>query len=173
MTRKMYHTQEKWPKRLADPIICVRRDAWLGEGFYFWDLQQDARIWGRTSKTETKAFEIYSADLDCSDVLNTVFGEAQYSWWVNEIERVAKILQSKSSEAQKPTKWQVYNYIRNNGIWEAANIVGILFEDLTDNPQRSRIADFHYKKRIQLVAFTLRIVSDWTFLLEEKCRQGS
>lgn len=166
----MYHTQEKWPQRLTDPIICVRRDAWLGEGFYFWDLQQDARIWGRTSKTTTGAFEIYSADLDCTDVLDTVFNEEQYSWWMNEIERVAGVLQHKSSGASKPTKWQVYRYIHGKRIWDAAKVAGILFEDLTDNPQRSRIVDFHYKKRIQLAAFTLRIVSGFTFLLEHKCR---
>jgi len=166
----MYHTQEKWSQRLSDPIICNRRDAWLGEGYYFWDEQQDARIWGRTSKRATGHFEIYSAGLDCTDVLNTVFDEAQYLWWKNEIERVAQILQLKSSGAPKPTKWQVYQYIRSKGIWEAANVTGILFEDLTDNPERSRIDGFNYKKRTQLVAFTKRIVKDWSFLLVEKCR---
>lgn len=149
MVRTMFHTQEKWPQRLSEPIICVRRDAWLGEGYYFWGLQQDARIWGRTSKTATGRFEIYAANIDCTNVLNTVFDETQYSWWMSEIERVANILQLKGNGATKPSKWQVHQYIRDKGIWEAANVTGILFEDQTDNPQRSRIADFHYKKRTQ------------------------
>lgn len=170
MQRTMYHTQEKWPQRLTAPIICDRRDAWLGEGFYFWSLQQDARIWGRLSKAATGTYEIYSADIDCNDVLDTVFNEEQYNWWLEQIEKVAAVLQLKSSGAPKPSKWQVYQYIREKGIWEAANITGILFEDHTVNSDRSRIADFHYKKRIQLAAFTLRIVSGFTFLLEQKCR---
>ena len=167
MVRKMYHTQEKWAERLVAPVICTRKDAWLGEGFYFWGLLQDARIWGRTSKTATGAFEIYAADVDCNDVLDTVFNEEQYEWWLAEIERVAKMLQGKSSGAKKPTKWQVNQYIREKRIWEKADVAGILFENLTLNPDRSRIDEFHYKKRIQLVAFEPRVISGFVFHAEQ------
>lgn len=170
MLRTMYHTQEKWPQQLTAPIICDRKDAWLGEGYYFWGVLQDARIWGRTSKTTTGVYQIYSAEIDCTNVLDTVYNEEQYTWWMEQIEKVAATLQLKSKGAPKPTKWQVYQYIREKGIWKAANITGILFEDQTENPERSRIDKFYYKKRIQLVAFTLDIVSGFAFHLEQKCR---
>ncbi|MCB0410288.1 MAG: hypothetical protein KDD29_08715, partial [Flavobacteriales bacterium] len=68
-----YHTQEKRKNRLSGPIICTKDNAWLGEGYYFWVSEDDADFWGMNSKRKTGEYEIYSAEIDCSNVLNTVF----------------------------------------------------------------------------------------------------
>ena len=33
----MYHTQEKRQNRVFQPVLCTRRDAWLGHAYYFWN----------------------------------------------------------------------------------------------------------------------------------------
>jgi hypothetical protein len=35
MQREMFHTQEKRDSRLYKPVLCTRKDAWLGHGYYF------------------------------------------------------------------------------------------------------------------------------------------
>ena len=57
MRREMYHTQEKRQSRLYQPILCTRRDAWLGHAYYFWDDISDADVWGVKSKRKTGRYD--------------------------------------------------------------------------------------------------------------------
>jgi hypothetical protein len=56
-----YHTQEKRERELAEPIFCVKEDAWLG-----------------------------NASINDEDFLDTVFQKAHYEFWLNQIEKAAK-----------------------------------------------------------------------------------
>jgi hypothetical protein len=92
----MFHTQEKWHDRLGAPIVCQRKNAWLGVGCYFWKEEVDAIHWGHKSKRNTKEFEIYSANINCENVLDTVFNEEHYEFWVKQIEKAAKVITKKN-----------------------------------------------------------------------------
>lgn len=82
MPRKMYHAQEYRGTILEKPIICIRKDAWLGSGYYFWNEEEDAFDWGKNSKSKLNGkFQIYCAIIDKSAVLDTVFNEEHYNFW--------------------------------------------------------------------------------------------
>ena len=77
----MFHTQERRSVRLVAPLLCTKENAWLGDGYYFWDDIKDAILWGNNSKRETGMFEIYSANFNMSNFLDTVFNENHYNFW--------------------------------------------------------------------------------------------
>jgi len=52
--------------------ISKRKDAWLGEAYYFWDDLEDAHKWGTKSKKDTGYYEIYKAKINCEDVLDII-----------------------------------------------------------------------------------------------------
>lgn len=91
----MFHTQEKREVVLKAPKICVRFNAWLGDGYYFWYDQKDAKEWGHNSKRRTGYFDIYKSEIICDNVLDTVFKEEHYLFWIEQIEKVGKILTKK------------------------------------------------------------------------------
>jgi len=163
VTRIMYHTQEKRAKQLLEPIICTRNDAWLGNGYYFWLEENDAVLWGHNSKKATGYFEIYKADICCNDVLDTVFNEVHYNFWVQQIEKIAKNFKKKTG--QKPTIKEINVYLRNK--W-GDEVTGILFQDNPMNKQLM-VENFPYKKRVQIVVYKLNIVSNFTFHDEMEC----
>ncbi|GHU94947.1 hypothetical protein FACS1894156_3810 [Bacteroidia bacterium] len=53
------NTQERRHVRLKTPIICMRSNAWLGYGYYFWYDEIDAIHWGHNSKKQTGYVELY------------------------------------------------------------------------------------------------------------------
>lgn len=176
MVRKMYHTQEKRDRRLTKPIPCDRPDAWLGGGYYFWHDIDDAHMWGKKSKKATGSYEIYSAEIDCENVIDTVFNEEIYLWWVKQIERAAKHLRELRSSKQNPTLKQLNDYLK--GIPEWKDVVGVLFQDVPDGYEYSVIAPieyrnkktyFAYKKRIQLALYKRQYMSKFSFVLTNKC----
>jgi len=73
--RTMYHTQGYKLPYLNRPIICCRDDAWLGEGYYFWYDENDAIYWGQIGKRQYGKYVIYSAKINCEDIIDTVFKE--------------------------------------------------------------------------------------------------
>ena len=46
MNQIMFHTQEDRGNVLTKPIMCHRKNAWLGSAFYFWAEEEDAIRWG-------------------------------------------------------------------------------------------------------------------------------
>ena len=150
----MFHTQEQRQQPLTAPMKSIRSEAWLGDGYYFWADEQDAYNWGRASKKSTGRFEIYLADIDCSDILDTVFNEEHYRFWLRQIEKTAKAFLKKTGH--KPTIREINQYFKERGQWN--EVSGILFQDLPQSPNYLMVIAFYYKKRIQLVAFRLEIV---------------
>ena len=130
-TRLMYHTQEHRGNILVKPIICKRDDAWLGQAYYFWNDLEDAHRWGKMSKKRTSKYEIYKSIIDCEDILDTVFNETHYLFWLEQIEIAAKSIMNKTD--CKPTLKEVNDYFKERAVWD--EVTGILFQDLPSNPE--------------------------------------
>ena len=170
----MFHTQEHQKKELETPIMCLREDAWLGEAFYFWYDEEDAHRWGHSSKKRTGSYEVYEADIDCKDVLDTVFNEEHYIFWLKQIEKVAKKIIKSTGE--KPTLKEINDYFKERATWD--EVSGIMFQDLSNNhtfllvkpiKYRTKTRPFVYKKRIQLAVYNLEIVENFVLLTTENC----
>lgn len=151
----MYHTQEKRSVSLTRPIICKKENAWLGEGYYFWYDQLDAKKWGNDFKKATGTFEIFKAEIDCQDVLDTVFNEEHYLFWLKQIEKIAQIIYLKTKK--KATLKLLNQYFRDNAQWD--EVSGILFQDLPNSYNSTRVEDFYYRKRIQIVVYNIKIMN--------------
>ena len=161
--RKMYHTQEKRKKRLTKPILCERDDAWLGNGYYFWNDIFDANDWGHNSKKKSGFFEVYEALINCENFLNTVLNEEHYNFWVTQIEKASKVIQKKIG--YKPSIKEINAYFKERAKW---NVDGIIFQDLPFN-ERLQVQNMNYKKRIQAAVFNIVTVKNFSFIEEIKC----
>lgn len=160
----MFHTQEARGSILSGSIPCYKDNAWLGAAHYFWDDEQDAVIWGRLSKNRTKYYDIYSADIDCKNVLDTVFDETHYNFWVKQIKK-AEVVFMKAG--LKPTLKQLNDYFLQKGIW--IRFGGIMFQDISSNPDNYIFKSFQYKKRIQLAVYNTDIISNFAHYFNGKC----
>lgn len=177
MVREMYHTQECRKKRLKEPIICERDDAWLGEAYYFWDDYDDADKWGNNSKRKTGKYEIYKANIDCENVLDTVFNEEHYRFWLSRIELVAKKIAKDT--LHKPTIKELNDYFKERGDWQ--EVTGILFQDLPNVEHYTLIEKiykdkniyFAYKKRIQLALFdkSKKVLTTFAHFVTKDCEK--
>lgn len=164
MVRTMYHTQEKRADRLNEPIKCVKDNAWLGVAWYFWYDLDDAANWGISSKRRTGYYEIYSASLECENVLDTVFNEEHYLFWKKQIKK-AELTFAKAGIS--PNLKSLNDYFLQKGIW--SKFGGIMFQDISNNPNYYFVKEFQYKKRIQLAAYNLDIMSNFAYHLEANC----
>lgn len=160
----MYHTQEKRRFRINAPIPCVKDNAWLGSAQYFWYDKDDAVHWGITSKKATGYYEIYEANIDCSNVLDTVFNEEDYIIWIKAIKKAQKRF---SKAGKTPTIKLLNEFFYDNNIW--SRFSAIMFQDISNNTDNLITAGFQYKKRIQLAVFDNATIKDFTFESEGKC----
>jgi hypothetical protein len=180
MVRRMYHTQERWDNRLKAPIICVRNDAWLGDAYYYWLNEDDAKNWGINSKRATGWYEVYQSDINCENVLDTVFNEKHYNLWLKTIEKVAKIIAK--ATYNKPTLKELNDYLKERGDW--SEVDGIMFQDLPNKEYYTLIKPiiykdkvtqvekkvyFTYRKRIQLAVFNEEVILSFAHFLTEEC----
>jgi len=174
MIRKLYHTQEHRQKELFEPIICCRDDAWLGDAYYFWYDERDAHRWGSNSKRKTGKYEIYEAEVHCDDVLDTVFNEEHYLFWLKQIEKVATKFIKQTGE--KPSLKEINDYFKERGHWNEVD--GIMFQDLPNNfdfllvkpiKYRTKSRPFVYRKRIQLAVYNLKIIVSFTLHEVNNC----
>jgi hypothetical protein len=145
-------------KKLVTPVKCTRTDAWLGEGYYFWDDILDAHLWGKTSKRRLNNYDIYSATIKSENILDTVFNEDEYRFWITQIEKAAKKIISKTS--QKPTIKEVNEYFSEKANW-GDYISGILFQDIPRNDEHLLVSGLFYRKRIQFACFDLKIINNF------------
>jgi len=177
MIRLLFHTQEhrKFSNILKMPIKCRRDDAWLGEGYYFWYDENDAVKWGQNSKRRYGSFDIYHAKIDCENILDTVFNEEHYKFWLKQIEKVANVIFKKTGE--KPTLKEINDFFKEKGTWN--DLTGIMFQDLPENPEllmvkpisyrNNKKTFFVYKKRIQLVVYDEAIITNFAHKLTMPC----
>jgi len=123
----MYHTQEQWEFKFTRPILCKRRNAWLGTAYYFWDDEIDAIQWGHKSKRNTGFFEVYKATIESENILDTVFNEEHYNFWVKQIEKAAKQISIKTGF--KASIKEINQYFKDKAKWSEITD-GIMFQDL-------------------------------------------
>jgi len=167
----VYHTQEGRPKKLSEPLICKRTDAWLGVGYYFWIDEESAHNWGSSSKRATGKYDIYIAELTEENILNATFNETEYYFFVKQIELARKNLAKK---LETITLAKVHRFLADK-IWPSLGIKGIIFDDIPHNPTRgnivySDIKPLYYKKRIQLVIFDKQNIRTFAkYLLNQQC----
>jgi hypothetical protein len=97
--------------------------------------------------------------------LDTVFNEAHYTFWVDNIERaIAKFLKNNKDSL---TLKYINDFIKEKGVFDG--IDGVLFQDISDNPNNWIVKKFQYKKRIQLAAYNLKIISKFELDFERNC----
>ena len=161
----MYHTQEKREQRLTKPIICNNKNAWLGVAYYFWEDEIDAINWGHKSKTNTGFFEIYKAEIECENVLDTVFNEEHYKFWVKQIEKAAKHISMKTG--LKATLKEINQYFKEKANW-AEITDGIMFQDLPIS-EDLLVRNLYYRKRIQLAAYNFKIINTFALHFDMEC----
>jgi hypothetical protein len=162
----MYHTQRKEHVRIKEPIKCTKDNAWLGDATYFWYSEQDAVFWGRTAKRKTGYYEVYRAEIDFENVLDTVFNEEHYLLWVKNIEKAIKHF-VKRLKPGKTTLKNINDFFKAKNVYQG--IDGVMFQDITDNPDYWVVDEFQYKKRIQLAVYDSMIISSFEFSFEGKC----
>lgn len=150
----MYHTQEKRENLFTAPIKCEKENAWIGMAWYFWYDEDDAVHWGNNFKSRNGYYDIYSAELNCENVLDTVFEEEHYKFWITQIKK-AELRFVK--DGIKLSLKQLNDYFLQKGIW--LKFDGIMFQDISANPKNYIISDFQYKKRIQLAVYNFNIIS--------------
>ena len=165
MENRYYHTQEKRTHKLSKPIISNNVNAWLGQGYYFWVDLEEAHKWGLNSKRYTGYYEIYLAEIDTSDILDTVFNEEHYTRWVKIIEKTAKAFFIRTG--RKPRIKEINEYLFLKGFQN--RISGVLFQDLPTNQNYLLVEQFYYKKRIQLVVYKIDIIQSFNFITEGVC----
>jgi hypothetical protein len=165
VVRKMYHTQGMSAPYLTEPLKCTRSDAWLGDGYYFWYDESDAILWGQHAKKPYKRFVVYSAEINCDDVLDTVFNEEHYVFWLRSIDKIAETIIKNTGE--KPNIKELNLYLKERGGWK--NVTGIMFQDLPTNEILLKVIKFYYRKRIQLVAFENTIIHNFAHNFEGAC----
>ncbi len=164
-TRHLYHTQEKWEHKLIMPVLTKNPEAWLGEGYYFWYYENDAIWWGRTAKKRTGYYQVYKAEIEFENILDTVFNEEHYIFWVKNIEKaIEKYIKTQKEEISLK---YINDFFKDKGIFDG--IDGVLFQDITNNPDNWIVKKFQYKKRIQLVVYNLPIINTFTHKFEAQC----
>lgn len=161
----MYHTQEKRKYKLTEPMMCIQPCAWLGSAYYFWNDEIDAIHWGNNSKKRTGSFEIYKATVDCENVLDTVFNEAHYNFWMKQVEKAAKCISKKTG--MKASIKEINQYFKDKARWSDTTN-GILFQDLPQS-EDLLVKDLFYRKRIQLAVYNLKIINNFAFHMESEC----
>jgi len=166
-----YHSQEYRPAELTKPIKCIAKDAWLGPGFYFWVEEIYAQYWGQDKKIygKSKSFDIYSANLNIENSLNTVFNEEHFWFFVNKIDEAIQYFKNKRMRFDLE---KINKYLTEN-VWSKLGIEGIIFDDKPTNPKNksrvySEIPDLYYKKRIQVVIFDMKNIDNFELFLEDQ-----
>ena len=164
-TRHLYHTQEKWEHKLIMPVLTKNPEAWLGEGYYFWYYENDAIWWGRTAKKRTGYYQVYKAEIEFENILDTVFNEEHYIFWGKNIEKaIEKYIKNQKGEISLK---YINDFFKDKGIFDG--IDGVLFQDITNNPDNWIVKKFQYKKRIQLAVYNLPIINTFTHKFEAQC----
>jgi len=165
ISREMFHTQEKRPIDLIAPVLAVRNDAWLGPGYYFWRDEVDALAWGRNSKRTTGFFQVYNALIQSDKILDTVFNEKDYEFWLNLITKISKKLIKSYSGIPKIK--HLNKFCQMHGVYK--DIDAIQFQDIPMNKDFELFRKMYIRKRIQLAVYELSIVSNFKLYSEMEC----
>lgn len=150
----MFHTQEDRGNVLKHPILCNRKDAWLGTGYYFWAAEEDAIRWGYDSKNGK--FQIYSSRIISEKVLDTVFNPEHYTLFITALERIAKKIVKLTGK--KPTQKDLCEYLNTRAKWR--NEIDVLIA--CDNPTGNReLLPIPVRKRIQAAVYNKKCINEF------------
>ena len=165
-----YHSQEYRPTELTKPIKSFV-NTWLGVGFYFWMEMTYAHYWGQDKKCSgtSKSYDVYKARLKIENCLNTVFNEEHYLFFKTMIKEAIMYFKSRKMPV---TLEKINNYLTEH-VWTKHGIEGIIFDDKPTNPKNknriySEIPDLYYDKRIQIVIFDVKNISNFELYLEDQ-----
>ena len=166
-----YHTQEH---RASDPVLnspirCRGKNAWLGVGYYFWTEESYSHFWGLDFKMNTGSYDIYMAKLDVKACINSVFDMEGYFFFREKIEETIAHL---NDNGKTLTLEAVHRFLADN-IWPDIGVSGIIYDDKPINSKNferihSEIPELYYKKRIQVVIFSLKNIHNFTIYLEDQ-----
>jgi hypothetical protein len=143
----------------------------LGFGFYFWLEVLFAHYWGQDKKSSGKSgsYDIYIADLDIENCLNTVFNEEHYLFFIEMIEEAIQHFKNK----RVPVTLGMVNCFLADVTWKKHGIEGIIYDDKPTNPRNkkrvySEIPNLYYIKRIQIVLFNMKNIRNFDLYLENQ-----
>lgn len=154
MNQIMFHTQEDRGYVLTKPILCSRKNAWLGTAYYFWAEEDDAIRWGYDSKNGI--FQVYSARIESDKVLDTVFNKEHYDFFRNALERLAFKIVKKTG--RKLSKSLLCEYLNERADWKKEIEVLIV----NDNPQGEReLFPIPIRKRIQAAVYNEECIHEF------------
>jgi hypothetical protein len=125
----------------------------------------DAIHWGNKSKRNTGYYQVYSAHVDCDRVLDTVFNEEHYHFWLKMIEKAAKYIAELTN--RKATIREVNQYFRDRTNWRN-EVDGVMFQDLPSSDDLL-VRGLNYRKRIQVVAYNINIIHNFALHFEMEC----
>ena len=61
---------------------------------------------------------------------------------------------------------ELNDYFKSKGLYK--DIDGVIFQDISNNPEHYLIKGMQYKKRIQLAVFNKKTIKDFVYLHTEK-----
>lgn len=153
-----YHTQEDRGNLLYSPIYCCK-NAWLGSGYYFWAHYDYAQFWGEDKKSKTGSYQVYKSEIRISNFLDTAFNEKDYLLWLKSLKQAIEYVKKNGTYkggGKIPLK-DIHTYLMDK-VWSNMNVQGIIYDDTPQDSNKrihSEIEDLYYKKRLQLVSFSL------------------
>jgi hypothetical protein len=127
-------------------------------------------LWtGQKSSGRSGSYDIYVADLNIENCINTVFDEEGYTFFNRKIEYA---IQQFKKERVPVTLEMVNRYLAEK-VWPKHSIEGIIYDDKPTNPRNknrvySEIPDLYYKKRIQVVIFYIKNIRNFELYLENQ-----
>lgn len=157
MNQTMFHTQENRRYILTGPILCRRKDAWLGTAYYFWSDEIDAIRWGFDSKEGR--FQVYSARIESDKILDTVFNRDHYDFFIQILELLSNQIVKKTG--CRLSKRVLCEYLNNRADWKKEIDVILI----NDNPQgeRERLP-IPIRKRIQAAVYNEACIHEFKLL---------
>lgn len=152
--RTMYHTQKDNGNILKEPILCERKDAWLGTAYYFWGDISDAKEWGVNSKNNK--YIVYEAIIKTDKILDTVYNEEHYEFLLSVFKQIGTTIYEKTG--RNVTKYHLAQYLSEKIDWKN-NVDVILMCDIpTSNKEMIPIP---YRKRIQAAVYNKQCINDF------------
>lgn len=141
MARKnIYQTLQDWenPDHVINhgPFDCTSEDAWLGDGYYFWDTFQDlAHWWGESQHKKKYIVCKGQSNFDrqlCLDLQGEPEDMALFM-------SIVDVMNSENLISDKTTVNEVLQYLKNIGLfhYHAVRVVGVLSVSPTKWPQYS------------------------------------
>lgn len=154
MDRIMYHTQQDRGYILEGPCLCSRKDAWLGTAYYFWGDEIDAIRWGYDSKNNK--FQIYNARIISENVLDTVYNEEHYDFFIKSLQKVVD--KCIKLTGRKPCIEHLCEYFNERANWKKEIDVILI----SDNPSGSReTLPIPIRRRIQAAVYNEQCIHDF------------